>query len=97
MAQVNIEYAKEVGRTAAIISDAVLKELYKEVQETGHGYMVTVEYISEWALEFVDKHKKTDWQQVLDGGMTPLSKAIKYIMCWDDAVFDWAYYKLENF
>lgn len=92
------EKIKEVGMVAAIISDAITKELYEEFQKRGTGYMSTVEKISDWAIEFVEKHKKTNWEDVLENEtLKPLSTEMKSIGCWDDAVFDWAHYKLTEF
>lgn len=88
---------KEVAMVSAIISDTIMKKLYKEVQKRGSGYMVAADYISDWAVEFAEKHEKTSWEKVLEKGMKPLSKSVKSIMCWDDAVIDFAFYKFEIF
>jgi hypothetical protein len=92
------EQIREVGMVSAIIADHITKKLYKKMQANGTGYISTIEQISEWAIEFVEKHKNTKWEDVLmDETIKPISKAIKSIICWDDAVFDFAQYKLENF
>jgi len=88
---------KEVAMVSAIISDTIMKRLYKEVQKRGSGYMVTADYISDWAVEFAKTHEKTSWEKVLEKGMKPLSKVVKSIMCWDDAVIDFAEHKLNEF
>lgn len=89
---------KEVAMVAAIMGDYVTKKLYKEVQNQGNGYMVTMDTIGDWAIEFAKKHEKTFWEKVLEDGMKPLSKKIKWsIMCWDDAVMDFAHFKFEQF
>ena len=94
-----INKAKEVGMVSAIIADSVMKKLYPKVQETGHGYMQTVDIISDWAIQFIKKHKNTDWEDVLhNSALKPLSKGFKStIICWDDAVIDFAHYKLEGY
>jgi len=89
------EEIKEVAMVSAIIADCITKPLYDEMQKQGHGYIDTIDTISQWAIEFVKTHKKTSWEDVLETGITPLSKEIKDIICYDDAVFDFAHYKLE--
>jgi hypothetical protein len=93
------EYAKEVGMVAAIISDAIMEELYSEKQRQGAGYMDTVEQISTWAQEFVNNHENTNWENLLnDGNFGKSSKMRRQeLLCWDDVVFDFAYLKLEEF
>jgi len=94
------QYIREIGMIAAIISDNIMKELY---EETGNTYLVAVEKISDWALEFLEEHKRTDWEKVLEEStLKPKSEqwskdGISSIICWDDAVIDFAYYKLEQF
>lgn len=88
---------KETAMVAIIFGDAITSLLYSEMQSQGKGYMDTVDTISEWAIEFVEKHKNTNWENVLEGGMKPLSKQIKSIICWDDVCFDYAHFKLEQF
>ncbi len=96
-----VEYAKEVGMVSAIISDVILKKLYKEMQDFhGQGYVDAVDTISDWAVEFVNKHLKTNWEDVLmDNALKPLSQKLKKIeiICWDDAVMDFAHFKFEQF
>jgi len=92
------EKIKEVGMVAAIISDTIIKKLYDEFSKRGTGYLSTVEKISDWAIEFVDKHEQTNWEDVLmEGTLKPLSKEVSEIICWDDAAIDWAHYKLAEF
>ena len=102
---------KEVAIVSAIMGDCITKRLYKKVQRNnqmkragltalqsnGHGYMVTIDIIGDWAIEFAKKHEKTNWEKVLENGIEPLSKEIKSIMCWDDACFDYAHFKFEQF
>lgn len=91
------ERINEVGMVSAIISDHIMKHLYAEMQKRGTGYISTVEKISEWAQEFVEKHKKTNWEDALEKGIKPLHPKSSEIICWDDAVMDFANYKLEQF
>jgi hypothetical protein len=91
------DYILEIGMVAAIIADTIMEALYEEKQERGTGYIDTVEEISKWSVEFVDKYKKINWEAVLEKGMKRLSKNSDEIMCWDDAVMDFANYKLEQF
>lgn len=91
------EYAKEVGMVSAIISDNIMKKLYETM---GEGYIAAVEQITEWATQFVKKHKNTNWEEVLfdETELKPLSKKYKGpLACWDDAVIDFAWYKYEQY
>jgi hypothetical protein len=90
------EYAKEVGMVAAIMADHVAEDLYKKMQELGTGYIATFEQIADWAIEFVDKHEKTNWEEFLSSDNKPLSKKIKSLICWDDSCIDYAFHKLEK-
>ncbi len=106
------DYARECSMVAAIIADHILKRLYNKSQI---GYIAVVDLISSWAIEFVEKHKKTNWEDVLENDtMHPISKkfqkkriirtrlnqkreVVPYIIgCWDDAIADFAEYKLEK-
>lgn len=89
-------YAKEVGMVAAIMADSILEKLYEKMQAIGTGYISTVEQISEWSIEFVNKHEKTKWEVVLEKGMKPQSSFMKEIICFDDCVMDFAHYKLNE-
>lgn len=88
---------KDVAMVSAIIADHITKKLYEQVQKQGHGYIVTMETIAEWALEFVKKHKNTNWEDALEKGIKPLSNTFGEIICWDDAVIDFAFFKLKEF
>lgn len=94
------DYANEVGMVAAIIGDHIAKKLYGKMDET---YLVTVALIAQWSVEFVDKHKNTDWEEMQfdENLVKPLSKwwksKSKHLMCWDDAVIDFAFHKLETY
>jgi len=107
------EYAKEVGMVSAIISDTILKKLYAETE----SYLETSEMIADWAVEFVEKHKNTNWEDYTCGEkqMPALSEEFNKkqkltsikdgkktkkpmeIICWDDAVIDFAHYKFEQY
>ena len=88
---------KEVAMISAIMGDTIMKKLYPEVQKRGNGYMVTADLISDWAVEFAKKHEKTFWETILEEGMKPLSDKMKSIICWDDAVIDFAEFKLTEY
>ncbi len=90
------EFAKEVGMVGAIMADGIFEKLYKVCQENGTGYISAAEIISGWAVEFVLKHEKTDWEEMLEMGIKPLSNEIKSVICWDDCVFDYSHFKLEQ-
>ena len=83
----------EVAMVATIMGDHVMKKIYDKL---GIGYMAAADKIASWAIEFAEKHTKTSWEKVLEKGMKPLSKEVSEIMCWDDAVIDFAAYKAEQ-
>lgn len=89
------EQLKEVAMISAIMADHTTEELYKHMQDNGHGYVATFDQISEWAIEFLHKHKKTNWEEVMEGNMKVLSNRMSSVICFDDACIDYAYYKLE--
>ena len=90
------EEIKEVAMISAIISDHINKQLY-EAKEI--GYIAVVDLIADWSIEFLEKHKDTDWVNIFENGieLKPLSKSISSIICWDDCIVDFAYFKLENY
>lgn len=89
------QFAKEVGMVAAIMADAIFTNLYVVCQKNGTGYISAAEILSDWALEFVLKHEKTNWEELLEKAKKPLSNQISEVICWDDCVYDYAHYKLE--
>lgn len=91
------EFAKEVGLVAAIMGDHITKRLYKEVQRRGNGYIFTIDMLSDWAVEFVKKHCHINWEKVLGEGMPCVASGGGTNICWDDAVMDYANYKLEQY
>ncbi len=85
----------DFGMVCAIISDNIMKQLYEKQQQ---GYIQAAATIADWSEEFENKHKKTNWEDALEKGMKNLSKYFKSeIICWDDAIIDFAHYKLENY
>lgn len=90
------EFAKEVGMVASIMADHVSEKLYTAMQSKGSGYMATHEQIADWAVQFVEEHENTNWEDLLDGNTKPKSKEVGSIFCWDDAVIDFAFYKLHQ-
>lgn len=84
---------KNLAMTAAIMSDAIMKPLYEKIP----SYLEASATIADWAIEFEEKHKETDWEKTLEDSLKPLSKEFspEGIICWDDAVMDFAHYKFE--
>ena len=91
------EQLLEVAMIAVILGDHFAEKLYLKMQERGTGYVSTFETIGQWAVEFYNKHKKTNWEQVLEDGMKPLSREMSSVICYDDAVIDFGFYKLDKF
>lgn len=92
-----LEQIKETAFIAAILGDNFVNKLYSLMQERGTGYISTCEEIAVWSMEFYEKHKDTNWEEVLEKGIIPLSKEIQSIICYDDCIIDFGYWKLSQF
>jgi len=68
-----------------------------KTRTSAQRYNARMDKIGTWAVEFAKNHEKTFWEKVLEKGMKPLSKKQREIICWDDAVIDFAEFKLEQF
>ncbi|MEI6487727.1 MAG: hypothetical protein WCP52_02125 [Bacteroidota bacterium] len=88
------EQIRETAFIATILGDHFVDQLYPIMQERGTGYISTAEEIVNWSLEFFDKHNETNWEDVLENGMSPLSTEMQSIICYDDAIIDFGYWKL---
>ncbi len=72
---------KEYAMISAVISDAIIKDLYPWTQNNiGHGYIGTVAIIADWTTEFYDSNLDTDWEETV----------------WDDHVYNFAQKKMEQ-
>ena len=91
------EQIRETAFIAAIMGDYFVDSLYPLMQERGTGYISTAEELAKWSMEFFEKHKNTDWEEVLENGMKPLSKEMQSIICYDDCIVDFGYWKLSQF
>jgi hypothetical protein len=91
------EQLLEVAMIAVVLGDHFAEKLYVKMQQNGTGYVSTFEEIGAWAVEFFNKHKKTNWEQALEEGMKPMSKEMLSVICFDDAIIDFGFYKLNKF
>jgi hypothetical protein len=94
----NKERHIEIAAISAIISDVIFKKAY-ELFNNGNmgGYVFTAYELAAWAVEFDKMHRKTDWENVLDKGYKKLSEHFTQdVICWDDAIMDFAHYKYEQ-
>jgi hypothetical protein len=92
---------KEIGAISVIISTEIFEKLYEIFKSRGAGGFIDVSYeIANWAIEFEKKHRKTNWEDLLETGLKPISKAFQEknyeIICWDDTILDFANFKLEQ-
>jgi hypothetical protein len=85
----------DIAMTAAIISDHIVIRLYEHMQHRDKGYIATIEQIGQWAIEFHDKYKYTNWETLLEDPVKAGFPA--QVCCWDDAVMDYADKKLAAF
>ena len=91
------EQIKETAFIAAILGDNFADKLYPLMQERGTGYISTAEEIAKWSMEFFEKHKGTEWEALLGNGINPLSKEMQSIICVDDAIIDYGYWRLSQY
>ena len=71
----------EIGQIAAILAEAYLNQLYKQ---SNMSYIYASYVIGEWAVEFFDKHRDVDWEDIL---ISPQDYSYPQdLLCWDDAV-----------
>lgn len=81
----------EIGQIAAILSDECLQELY---DKSNLGYIDCTYAIGEWAVEFFDKYRNTDWEDLLQN---PKSFGFNDgTICWDDAIMQFGKQKLNE-
>lgn len=94
----NKERHIEIAAISTIISDVIFKKAY-ELFNNGNmgGYVYTAYELAAWAVEFDKMHRKTNWEDVLEKGYKKLSEHFtQEIICWDDAIMDFAHYKYEQ-
>jgi hypothetical protein len=88
----------EIAAISAIISNVIFNKTY-ELFNNGNmgGYIFTAYELAAWAIEFDKMHRKTDWEEVLENGYKKLSEHFTQdVICWDDAIMDFAHYKYEQ-
>lgn len=90
-------YSLEVGIASAILSEILSESLKKEEAKKEKVIIHTYEAIAYHAMDFLSIHRKqkTDWMEVREKGLKPLSKKYTLIYNWDDAVRDYGHYVLE--
>lgn len=88
----------EIAAISAVIADTIFKKAYDFFNNNGMGgYIFTTYEIAGWAVEFERKHRDTNWEEVLEKGFKKLSNEFKGdVICWDDAIMDFAQHKLEE-
>lgn len=86
----------DVAMVAVIMSDEVLKKLYNNGDTSGLSYLDAVEIIGKWAVEFELAYSHiSDWAEALEH---PEKIGLSSdVMCWDDAVMDFAKRKLTDY
>lgn len=81
----------EIATISAIISNYKFAEIYTY---KNNGYIATAELIANWSIEFYEKYKNVDWEDLLE---TPEKYDFnKTTMCWDDAIMEFVDKKLQN-
>ncbi|MBP7845850.1 MAG: hypothetical protein KA007_00230 [Candidatus Pacebacteria bacterium] len=94
----NKERHIEIAAISAIISDVIFKKAY-ELFNNGNmgGYVYTAYELADWAVEFDKMHRKTNWEEILENGYKKMSEHFtQNVICWDDAIMDFAHYKYEQ-
>ena len=94
---INSKQLSEVAMIAVILGDHFTAKLYEKMKLDGKGYISTSEEISVWSILFFNMHKNTNWEKVLENGLKPLSIELSSIECYDEAIIDFGFYKLNQF
>lgn len=107
-----LDIVLEIGMVVALMSnDGRMERLYKKIHDEGEfGGICDTAYVMAWfATEFVEKHLSTDWEQLFnlnetDDGidkflhLSDKFKAFgKFSSHWDEAVEDYAEWRIDNF
>lgn len=93
----NKERHIEISAVSIVLSNEIFDKAY-ELFNNGNmgGYVYTAYELAEWATECEKMLRKVDWEEVLEKGYKKLSEHFTQdIICWDDAVMDFAHYKYE--
>lgn len=82
----------EIGQISAILADHFLENLSKI---SNKPYVDDADIIGNWAVDFFDKHRETNWEDVLEN---PESYDLpKEVICWDDAIVHFGHGKFAEF
>jgi len=94
----NKERHIEIAAVSAIISNLFFDKLLKLFDQNNMGGFIFTTYeIAAWAVEFDKMHRKTNWEEVLEKGYKKMSEHFTQdVICWDDAIMDFAHYKYEQ-
>jgi hypothetical protein len=90
------EQVHEVGMIAALMFAEITPDRFYQKLGGTMGVIGFMDLVSSWALEFFEKNKKTDWEDVIMNGAKPLSQHIKLVSCWDDSIIDFAWAEFEK-
>ena len=88
---------KEIATISAIMANQLTGEMIDKMLYLNSGYISTMEAVAGWAVEFFEKHKKTNWEKVLGDSLKPMSDKMTEIICWDDAIIDFFYFKVSKY
>ena len=88
----------EITAISMVISNTIFDKAYELFNNGGMGgYVFTAYELAKWAVEFEKMHRKTNWEDLLEKGYTKMSKHFTQdVICWDDAIMDFAHYKYEQ-
>ena len=81
----------EIGQIAALLSESYFETLF---QKADLSYIDAAYAIGEWAVEFYDKYRDVNWEDLLEN---PQSFGLDdRTICWDDAIYQFGQKKLEQ-
>lgn len=106
-----LDAATEITMVTAFMTlEGRLDRLYDIInKELDLGGIMDTTYTMSWfACEFIDLHKDTDWEDVFSDDTENLSDVFlhrsdkykkygKYVTCWDEAIEDYAEWRIDNF
>jgi len=91
------EEIMQVAMIAVVLGETFSNRLYNKMRLRDDKHIPVYITIGSWAVLFFNKHKKTNWENLLHNEVLPISKEIKSIENFQDAVLDFGYAKLLEY
>lgn len=88
----------EISAVSLVMSNIIFDKAYELFNNNRMGgYVYTAYELAEWAIECVEKLEAINWEETLEKGYAKMSEHFTQdVICWDDAIADFAHYKYEQ-